>query len=571
MNLFHRLLRLLFGSGAPTRSENRPRSAPAPAPASRPPTTSDVLATPLAEPFRKPAETTSPVSPGPLPEVAADPYFATTADSKPVGKSDGKKSLGLEANAYLPISRQEIKKAAKGMDRFGNPWFGRRDLIPPADDPRTNLIDRAMVTQGLLSPEQLHEIHDVGARMDQVKPSLAAIEHQAALEGGAAVAADREARALLKARKKAEAAQRKQKRVDEVAHRKATDIVFLGRGVSAGLGDRLSDLEALTTAGLPLLSTPADLAAALALPISKLRWLAFHTEAATRTHYVQFTVPKKSGGLRTLSAPHRTLAEAQRWIFQEIIAKLPVESSAHGFVAGRSIVSNATAHCRRAIVVNMDLEAFFPSIGFPRVRRVFRRLGYSPAVATILALLTTECPRRTVVYAGTTYHVATGPRGLPQGACTSPGLSNQVAIRLDRRLAGLARKFDLSYTRYADDLTLSGDATLEARVGYLMARLRHIASEEGFAINEAKSRVLRQGTAQTVTGLVVNDRPGVRRAEVRRLRAILHRAKSEGLASQNRANHPDFLAWLRGKIAFVAMARPEAGAALQAELDALLQ
>ncbi|SIN69542.1 RNA-directed DNA polymerase [Singulisphaera sp. GP187] len=572
MNLFHRLLRFLFGSGTPTRSEERPRSAPVPA--SVPPTTSDRLATtvPRAEAFGKTAETPPSASAAPLPEAAADPYFAATTDAAPKsnGKGNGKTSLGLEASAYLPISRQEIKKAAKGIDRFGNPWFGRRDLIPPADDPRTHLIDRAMVTQGLLSPEQLQEIHDVGARMDQVKPSLAAIDHQAALDGVAAVAADREARALLKARKKAEAAQRKQQRIDEVAHRRATDIVFLGRGVSAGLGDRQSDLDALTQAGLPLLSSPADLAAALGLPISKLRWLAFHTEAATRTHYVQFTVPKKSGGLRTLSAPHRTLAVAQRWIFQEIVAKLPVDPAAHGFVAGRSIVSNASAHCNRAIVVNMDLEGFFPSIGFPRVRRVFRRLGYSPAVATILALLTTECPRRPVVYDGATYHVATGPRGLPQGACTSPGLSNQVAIRLDRRLGGLARKFDLSYTRYADDLTLSGDATLEARVGYLMARLRHIASEEGFAVNEAKSRVLRQGTAQTVTGLVVNDRPGVRRAEVRRLRAILHRAKSEGLASQNHAGHPDFLAWLHGKIAFVAMARPEAGAALRAELDALL-
>ena len=88
--------------------------------------------------------------------------------------------------------------------------------------------------------------------------------------------------------------------------------------------------------------------------------------------------------------------------------------------------------------MNLDLEGFFPSIGFPRVRKVFAGLGYSPAVATILALLCTECPRRAVVYDGVRYHVAIGPRGLPQGACTSPGLSNQVARRLDRRLGGLA-------------------------------------------------------------------------------------------------------------------------------------
>src|SRR4029077_10406034 len=122
-----------------------------------------------------------------------------------------------------------------------------------------------------------------------------------------------------------------------------------------------------------------------------------------------------------------------------------------------SVVSNAQAHTRRALVVNLDLENFFPSIAFPRVRSVFQRRGYSPAVATILALLGTECPRRLVQYDGKRYWVATGPRGLPQGACTSPALSNQVARRLDKRLGGLANKLGLAYTRYADDLTFSGD------------------------------------------------------------------------------------------------------------------
>jgi retron-type reverse transcriptase len=469
----------------------------------------------------------------------------------------------------LPITRAEIKEAARGRNLLGNPWFGRRDLIPPADDPRTQLIDRAMVTQGLITPEQLAEIHAVGAEMDRVRPTVASIEHQAAMTGEAAVQADREARAQLKARKKAEAAERKRLRAEAVARRKAEDIVFLGRGVSGRLGERTSRVEDLERAGLPVLSTPAELAAALGLSVSRLRWLAFHAEVATRTHYVHFTVPKKSGGQRTLSAPHRTIAGAQRWILERIVSKLSCEPAAHGFRPGRSILSNAQPHVGRAVVVNLDLEGFFLSIGFPRVRKVFERIGYSPAVATILALLCTECPRRTVVLAGTTYHVATGPRGLPQGACTSPGLSNQVARRLDRRLSGLAAKLELSYTRYADDLTFSGDAALEGRVGYLMARVRHIAQDEGFAVNEAKTRVQRRNTAQMVTGLVVNDRPGVRRDEVRRLRAILHRARTEGLDRQNRENLPDFRAWLLGKIAFVRMARPEAGDRLMAELEAL--
>jgi RNA-directed DNA polymerase len=147
----------------------------------------------------------------------------------------------------------------------------------------------------------------------------------------------------------------------------------------------------------------------------------------------------------------------------------------------------------------------------------------------------------------------------------------QPGRRLDRRLAGLAAKLGLTYTRYADDLTFSGDEEREGLVGYLMARVRHIAGDEGFSVNESKTRVHRRNTAQMVTGLVVNDRPGVRRSEVRRLRAILHRARTEGLDRQNRANVPDFRAWLLGKIACVRMARPELGDRLLVELEALDQ
>jgi len=277
-------------------------------------------------------------------------------------------------------------------------------------------------------------------------------------------------------------------------------------------------------------------------------------------------VPKKSGGTRTLCAPHRTIAAAQRWVLVNILAKLPVEPAAHGFVPGRSTLTNARAHARKAVVVNLDLEGFFPSIGFTRVRHLFRRLGYSGAVATLLALLCTECPRKRVTYDQTTYFVATGKRGLPQGACTSPALSNQIARKLDRRLSGLSAKLGLDYTRYADDLTFSGGKD-EGKVGYLLARVRHIARDEGFAVNPKKTRVKRQSARQTVTGLVVNDNPGVPRKLTRRLRAILHRAKAEGLAAQNRRGEPDFRAWLDGMIAYIAMSRPAVAENLRRALN----
>ncbi|WP_165221057.1 reverse transcriptase family protein [Aquisphaera insulae] len=524
---------------------------------------------PPAPPWPKvpaPPPPPSPASPerpsGPEPEM-----LGAAGPAKPVEKKD--RPYGSIPEDYRPISREEILEAAAGRSLFSNVWFGRRDRIPPADDPRTALIDRAMATQGFLSPEQLVEIHTVGHEMERFRPTVEGISHQAGLAGAAAVEADRAERARIKARKKAEAEERKRLRAEGIALRKREDITFLGRRVSGRLGERTSRVEDLERSGLPILATPAEVARAMGLSVSRLRWLAFHAEVASRVHYVQFRVPKKSGGERILSAPHRSLRLAQEWIQLEILRKLPVGPEAHGFVPGRSILTNATPHAGKALVVNLDLEGFFPSIGFPRVRKVFEHLGYSGSVATILALLCTECPRKAVTLDGEMLHVATGPRGLPQGACTSPALSNQVAIRLDRRLAGISAKLGFTFTRYADDLTFSGDAEVEAKVGYLLARARHIAEGEGFAVNEKKTRILRRNNRQEVTGLVVNERPGVPRDEVRRLRAILHHARAEGLDAQNRENRPDFRAWLLGKIAFVRMVRPEVGDRLLAELRQL--
>jgi RNA-directed DNA polymerase len=325
------------------------------------------------------------------------------------------------------------------------------------------------------------------------------------------------------------------------------------------LNDRKSDEAKLASMHLPILSTPADLANALGITIAQLRWLTYHSEVATRIHYVQFQIPKKSGGTRTLSAPHAKLAKAQEWIFTQILEKLAVESASHGFIKDRSIVTNAEPHCQKEIVINVDLEGFFPSISVYRVRHCFQRLGYSGAVATLLALLCTECPRQKVQYAGNHYYVATGKRGLPQGACTSPGLSNQISRRLDRRLMGLASRMKLQYTRYADDLTISGDDDTKTKVGYILARLRHICQDEGFQLNPKKTRVQRKNTRQSVTGIVVNKTMSPPRELVKRVRAILHRAAKDGLKAQNLENIPNFVAWLDGMIAYISMVKPAIG------------
>jgi retron-type reverse transcriptase len=476
---------------------------------------------------------------------------------------------GLDASQFAPISRDETVQQARALGRpsWLNPWFGRRDLIPPTTDARTKLIDQAMVAQGLVTPEELAEIHAVGAEMDRVRPDLV----HAGQVAQQAVDRSKAMREAVKQEKKKEAAERKKRRAEEIARRKETDIIFLGRGVSRGLADRRANVEKLESLGLPVLATPADVAEAMGVSISRLRWLAFHNQAAQRTHYVRFTVPKRSGGTRELAAPHRDLRKCQNWILWNVLDKLPLHEAAHGFVRGRSTVTNAAGHAGCDVIVNTDIEDFFPSITFPRVMGLFAGMGYSPAVATIFALLSTECPRRTVDYAGTAYHVATGRRALPQGACTSPALSNLVARRLDARLSGISTKLGWTYTRYADDATFSASGEAAEKVGYLLARIRHITQDEGFAVNERKTRVLRQNAAQTVTGIVVNRRPGVPRKLARRLRSILHHAKREGLAAQNRDRHPNFEAWVHGMVAYISMVNPDQGRPLQEALAAVSQ
>jgi hypothetical protein len=461
----------------------------------------------------------------------------------------------LDAGQFAPLSRKDTVRQARGAWLSSSAWWGRRDAIPPVSDKRTLLIDRTMVAYGLMTAEELVEIHKIGDQMLELKGDYALAEEQARQS----IAASDAERQRNKEEKKAAAAERRRRRAEAVAQRKATDIIFLGRGVSRGLADRRANVEKLQSAGLPVLVTPADVAKALGRTIPRLRWLAFHSEATEMTHYIRFTVLKRSGGLRELAAPHRDLAAAQKWVLDSVLQKLPTHPAAHGFVRGHSIRTNALPHVGRQVLVNCDLKDFFPTITFPRVLGAFMELGYSPAAATIFALLCTEAPRRIVEYAGKTFHVATGPRALPQGACTSPAISNLIARRLDSRLAGLAMKLGWKYTRYADDLSFSSEAGQDSQpsTGYLLARVRHIAQDEGFVVNEQKTRVLKRSAAMEVTGVVVNRKPGVSRRERRRLRAILHNVKRHGLESQNRHNHPHFAEQLRGKIAFVQMINPD--------------
>jgi hypothetical protein len=204
-----------------------------------------------------------------------------------------------------------------------------------------------------------------------------------------------------------------------------------------------------------------------------------------------------------------------------------------------------------------------------------------------LALLTTESPRELLPLRGKIYHVALGPRSLPQGAPTSPSITNGIFLSVDHRIARLARKLGFRYTRYADDLTFSWHAAdhqgpkrpsraeRDKLVGTLIRTVHKIAENAGFLVHPDKTRIMRSGRRQKVTGLVVNQVPSkqqgssptprVPRAYVRRLRAAIHNRMHE------RELPPDAesIEQLRGMAAYVAMADPARGRELLAQLSQL--
>lgn len=322
--------------------------------------------------------------------------------------------------------------------------------------------------------------------------------------------------------------------------------------------DRLQQLN------LPILHTEQDLAFLLDIPLRRLRWFTHDRAAETVWHYTRYTIPKRSGGERVILAPKRELKALQRQVLHKILAGVPASQSAHGFAVGRSIATNAQPHAGKAIVLNLDLKDFFPSITYERVRGWFIGAGYSFSVASVLALLSTEHDRELFEHNDTRYFVSVTPRALVQGAPTSPALANLIAWRLDRRLDGLARKHNFAYTRYADDLTFSGDDSDAAH--RIRRAAEQIIADEQFTLHPQKTRIYRRSSRQIVTGLVVNDEVNTPRQIRRRVRAILHNARTTGLEAQNHNHHPNFRAYLSGLIGLINMTSPQEAERLRDEL-----
>ncbi|KXO91341.1 reverse transcriptase family protein [Tsukamurella pseudospumae] len=348
------------------------------------------------------------------------------------------------------------------------------------------------------------------------------------------------------------------------AHPDAPLRIVDDRPVRADLGALRAALDGFRTVDLldapGVLDVPgralpdsAAVARMLDLTAPELEWFADHGQwlrhsAAPLRHYRVRRMDKPAGGVRVIEAPKPRLAEAQRRILRHVLDPAGAHPAARGFRPGGSVLAYATPHVGARSVVRLDLRDCFSTVTAPRVRAVFRRLGYPAPVARVLAdVCTTATPGDELRDLDPWQAAVLRARHLPQGAPTSPALMNLVLHRLDARLTGLARAHGAVYTRYGDDLAFSGapDSMLIAGI------VPKIVVAEGFSVNPAKTRVMRAGTRQELAGVVVNTRAQVPRDEYDDLRALLHNAARFGAESQNREGRADFRAYVYGRIAWV--------------------
>lgn len=261
----------------------------------------------------------------------------------------------------------------------------------------------------------------------------------------------------------------------------------------------MTGIYRLKNIGLPVIKNIDDLAHFTRLSSNKLNYLS----SSSKFLYKVYELPKKSGGVRIIAQPSRELKAVQAWILRNILDRLTSSDCSKGFEIGSSILDNAKPHIGSNYILNIDLKNFFPSISANKVYSVFSSLGYEKKVCI---LLTNFC-----VYNGF----------LPQGAPTSPKLANLICSKLDSRIQGYTGPRGLTYTRYADDLTISANTIKKI----INARdfIEIIINSENLSVNKNKTQISGVRRAKKVTGLIVNQaNVGIGREKYREIRAEIH-------------------------------------------------
>lgn len=251
--------------------------------------------------------------------------------------------------------------------------------------------------------------------------------------------------------------------------------------------------------GFPEIDSVSDLSNKLRLPVSTINYYAYRNE---KFGYKEFSIPKKPHGKRILHSPVRQLKFIQAWILRNILDKLNSSNAATAFEIGKNIATNARIHIGQSYIVNVDIKDFFSSTPAKKVYSIFRSIGYSDQICWTLTNL--------VTFNGF----------LPQGGPCSPKLANLICHRLDARLLGFSKKNNLSYSRYADDITVSTSSRVH--IAKILRFLNVVIAEEGYSLRHEKTCILGRRRAKKVTGLVVSNEVRVGRKKYRELRAIIY-------------------------------------------------
>ena len=330
---------------------------------------------------------------------------------------------------------------------------------------------------------------------------------------------------------------------------------------------------------LPKIRSGVALARAVGEPVESLHWLAnarTHGNRKDSTHYRNWWTRKRSGGWRLIESPLPRLKQVQRELLPLVFDRIEPHPLSFGFCKGRSVIDFAKPHVKQSACLKLDLRDFFSQVTTGRVFGLLRKMGFCREVSHLIALLTTvrtDVETLSVGHPDPSFDIrepALRKRHLPQGAPTSPVIANMCAFGLDVRLSGLARSVGAHYSRYADDILISGDHDFARQAHRLKTVAGTIALEEGFEINFRKTRLLRSSQRQFVAGMVLNEGTNLPRVEFDRLKAILHNCVRHGHKSQNRDSHPRFREHLEGRVRWVETVNATKGAKLRILFDQIV-
>lgn len=248
--------------------------------------------------------------------------------------------------------------------------------------------------------------------------------------------------------------------------------------------------------------------------------------------YTKFNIPKKNGGLREINAPYPSLQEIQRWLLDNILYKITISKFAKAYKIKSDIIDNARFHRRQPKILRLDIKDFFPSIKSDSIYYIFRRCGYSNKLSGLFTRLCTldGC--------------------LPQGAPTSPAISNIFFKQIDNRIGGYAINNHIRYTRYADDMFFSGNFD----TGKLLYIVKLILCDYNLKINEDKTHLMKHNSQQRVTGIITNSNINVARILKRKLLQIAFYINKYGLESHMiKCNiiEPNYIQKLLGEAYFI--------------------